>query len=164
MNSQPGQTANQERENWICYILVSQRVNSQTYTGKTNAFERRLRQHNGELSGDCRSTKRYRPWRVLRTITGFSTNREAMQFEWALKHQRAPRSSGVTNRVQTLLKVLQQPRSTNKAPLYTEMQPLSITVHAPRDVFLGHAGLNKLPTIAHARFIFQDQCKVDVAK
>jgi len=151
-----------EPADWCCYILLSLRDTTQTYTGKTKDFERRSRQHNGELAGDCRSTKRYRPWRTLILITGFLDNTTASQVEWALKNCRAPRCNGVTNRIRTLLKVFQQPRATKKAPLFAEMQVLTINVHASHAVFLHHAGLTEMPSIPHASFKFQQHADDEV--
>lgn len=48
---------------WRVYILQS--GNGYTYTGVTTDMKRRLRQHNGELKGGARFTRRGRPWRVI---------------------------------------------------------------------------------------------------
>ena len=43
---------------------------------------RRLRQHNGELSGGG-APAAGRPWRILLVVRGFSSKSDALAFEWA---------------------------------------------------------------------------------
>jgi predicted GIY-YIG superfamily endonuclease len=73
---------------WRTYVLAShdERV---TYVGVTTDLERRARQHNGELPGGARSTRRGRPWRVARSFGPFATRAEAQRVEHALKRLRA---------------------------------------------------------------------------
>ena len=61
------------------------------YVGYTTCVLRRLRQHNGEISGGARQTRRIRlrtgcEWRVSQVTTGFPDKKSALQFEWAPKH------------------------------------------------------------------------------
>lgn len=64
---------------------------NRTYTGSTNHLFRRLRQHNGELSGGARYTRmvsenhKYR-WEPICIVRGFKTKSEACSFEWHVKH------------------------------------------------------------------------------
>lgn len=53
---------------WVCYLLWSEKL-GKTYVGCTNNFSRRLRQHNGELSGGGIFTSRGRPWELV-ALTG----------------------------------------------------------------------------------------------
>ena len=46
---------------WYVYVLVST-VRAITYVGCTSDVARRVRQHNGELSGGARFTRGGRPW------------------------------------------------------------------------------------------------------
>jgi structure-specific endonuclease subunit SLX1 len=74
---------------YLCYLLVSELpgYTNKTYVGSTNNLGRRIRQHNGELkSGGAKYTSKYRPWRIVATVRNFTTEREALQFEWALQH------------------------------------------------------------------------------
>lgn len=73
---------------WQVYVLVSRRARA-TYVGVTTDVWRRARQHNGELSGGARSTRRGRPWRLARTLGPFATRAEAQRAEHALKRLRA---------------------------------------------------------------------------
>jgi hypothetical protein len=61
----------------LCYLLRPQagvcapkRVNA-WYIGQTNDLGRRLRQHNGELTGGARRTRLARPWELIATVEGF---------------------------------------------------------------------------------------------
>lgn len=73
--------------NWWVYILESE-TRQLTYTGTTSDPARRLRQHNGELTGGARSTARGRPWRVLH-LEGPMPRSTALRREHAIK--RMPR-------------------------------------------------------------------------
>lgn len=80
---------------YICYCLVQQSFldgqgsNGQpaTYVGCTNNFDRRIRQHNGELVGGAKITTRVSNkggiWQPYIFAVGFGdNNREALSFEW----------------------------------------------------------------------------------
>ncbi|EOD04172.1 hypothetical protein EMIHUDRAFT_250660 [Emiliania huxleyi CCMP1516] len=53
-----------------------------TYVGASPDPVRRLRQHNGELSGGG-APAAGRPWRILLVVCGFSSKSDALAFEWA---------------------------------------------------------------------------------
>lgn len=72
---------------YMVYCLQSTVNPRRTYVGCTNNWERRLRQHNGELVGGARYTRGNRPWAALFHVTNL-TRREALQLEWAIKHRR----------------------------------------------------------------------------
>lgn len=69
------------------YLLRSTANPARTYIGVTNDIARRLRQHNGEIAGGARSTRRFRPWRFL-ALFAMRSRREALQLEWRAKHTR----------------------------------------------------------------------------
>ena len=62
-------------EYWV-YILVSWDLRH-TYVGQTEDLQRRMAQHN---AGKVRSTKAFRPWRILHT-EGFPSRQEAKERE-----------------------------------------------------------------------------------
>lgn len=66
-----------------CYMLTS---GKHTYIGFTTDLNRRLRQHNGKISGGAKYTKKYRPWSFKCIVRGFKSSTEGLQFEWAWKH------------------------------------------------------------------------------
>jgi len=65
---------------FFTYILKSQ-VNNDIYVGSTENVENRLEKHN---SGKVRSTKAYRPWKMI-SIEEFSSRSEAFKREHFLK-------------------------------------------------------------------------------
>lgn len=109
---------------WLVYVLKST-CSRRTYVGVTNNFPRRLRQHNGDLSGGARYTSTGRPWVPLAIVDGFGEDHcHALQMEWALKHER--RNNGkighalgnsVRGRVRNLRRVLALERVTKSAPV-----------------------------------------------
>jgi predicted GIY-YIG superfamily endonuclease len=121
---------------WFCYFIHSTTCN-RTYVGKTNDFKRRLRQHNGELCGGAKYTKGKGPWKPFIVVSGFRSNSECLQFEWAMHHpsrvtkagkRKRVRKYGIKGRCQALELLLMKSRWTSKAPL-AEERPLTVTVH-----------------------------------
>jgi len=75
---------------FLCYALVHT-IKNKTYTGITNNFERRLRQHQGKISGGARYTRsKEGSWKPIFHVTGFQTHRAVLQFEWAMKKRKIP--------------------------------------------------------------------------
>jgi predicted GIY-YIG superfamily endonuclease len=94
---------------WYCYILQSldKFHSNRTYVGKTNNPQRRLRQHNGEIKGGAKYTKAYRPYQIVCLIEGFTTERDALRFEWHLKHiKTSTKNRGVFRRADALKALL----------------------------------------------------------
>lgn len=85
-------------------------------------MKRRLRQHNGEISGGAKYTRKGRPWTHFVYVSGFPTNSLAMCFEWSWKHKRKRGKKGVLN---ALEKVGNKSRWTKKCPLASTI-PLEI--------------------------------------
>jgi len=74
---------------YCCYILTNERGN--TYVGSTNNLTRRLRQHNGIISGGARSTRGKGPWRVLCTVACVDETQQLdhslnLSMEWHLRN------------------------------------------------------------------------------
>ena len=69
----------------VVYLL---RRESRFYIGATNNLERRLRQHNGLITGGSPRTLSYGPgWELDCYVTGFRTFQEGLKFESAWKRQ-----------------------------------------------------------------------------
>jgi predicted GIY-YIG superfamily endonuclease len=72
-------------EQYICYILRSEKVPARTYSGSSNHFTHRLRQHNGYITGGARATHTDRPWNVCCLVYGFLNRAAALRFEFFTK-------------------------------------------------------------------------------
>jgi structure-specific endonuclease subunit SLX1 len=70
---------------WSVYLLQEE-GGGRTYVGATVDIHRRLRQHNGEISGGAKATSG-KAWKRVCYVTGFPHERAALQFEWAWKHR-----------------------------------------------------------------------------
>lgn len=101
---------------YYCYWIVS---GARCYFGATVNPVRRLRQHNCELVGGARRT-RGRVWRYRCVVSGFRTWREALQFEWALKHC-TRRCRGAVTRQEALERLVRRSRWTRNAPPASEV-------------------------------------------
>jgi structure-specific endonuclease subunit SLX1 len=67
------------------YLLYSI-TNKKYYIGSTNNPLRRLRQHNGLISGGAKYTAKYRPWILILLIVGFTNRHQMLSFEWHWQH------------------------------------------------------------------------------
>ena len=79
-----------DRRHFHCYLLRSQNSKHpyRTYVGFTVNPHRRIRQHNGVLKhgGAWRTKFKGRPWEFATIVHGFTTQKLALQFEWAWQH------------------------------------------------------------------------------
>jgi len=104
-------TEAEQKEVWYCYLLRST-ISGRTYNGSTNDLKRRLRQHNGELSGGAVATKTGQPWVFFAVLKGLPDHVNALSCEWRIRHPDGRRKkkgqySGTVGRIQGLNKVLQ---------------------------------------------------------
>lgn len=70
----------------------------------TNDPLRRLKQHNGELSGGARATRGHQ-WRHVMILSGFPTMRDALQFEWYWKYVCRKQRRGILSRMEKFVKI-----------------------------------------------------------
>lgn len=81
---------NVENFTWYyCYLLFSN-DNKKTYVGATTCVPRRLRQHNGEITGGAKRTRSYRPWTIAAFVK-VGEKRKSLQLEWKLKRAKGPK-------------------------------------------------------------------------
>jgi len=109
---------------WKCYLLATNDGGSQkTYVGVTPDLDRRLRQHNGLLSGGAKATHG-RQWERICHVAGFPDHTAVLQFEWRwkqLSRTKFPKNMHpVERRIRALKMLLALDRPTTKADLYSE--------------------------------------------
>lgn len=87
-------------KNWFVYMLIHEK-STIPYIGKTNDLQRRLRQHNGEISGGAKRTHKAlcnineieKKWNRVLHIKGFIDERAALHFENRFQRERRKVSS-----------------------------------------------------------------------
>jgi predicted GIY-YIG superfamily endonuclease len=107
------------------YLLVSS--DGATYVGATVDVDRRLRQHNKELSGGARATgmkvEKGESWHRHCYIKNFPDWQACLQFEWRwkqLSRQLSKTIPPLERRMIALNELLSLDRPTSKAKLYSE--------------------------------------------
>lgn len=121
---------------WHCYMLYSSE--GQTYIGATCDPDRRLRQHNGKISGGARATAirvaQGQTWTRACVVSGFPDQRAALQFEWKWKNISSRSSyetrglSPVERRIQALYELTGLAKPTSSAIPFTEYPSGGVTV------------------------------------
>ena len=113
-----------EGRGYYCYILRAG-SGKRTYVGASVDPARRLRQHNGELSGGAKATRTGRPWRCVAVVRHLPSWSDALKLEWRLKRglpgRRRRRSA---DRCETLNAVLTMPQWTRSATPTAELRSL----------------------------------------
>jgi structure-specific endonuclease subunit SLX1 len=86
-----------------CYILYNTHQPQKTYVGYTTNPNRRLRQHNGIISGGARATKGKGIWAFLAVITSLSFSKHSgLSFEWHLKRALRHQPTSSIKRIEAL--------------------------------------------------------------
>lgn len=108
---------------YFVYLLKST-VSNRTYVGYTvgNVY-RRLRKHNGEITGGAKRTKKGRPWKVVMFVS-FEHERTAMQYEFCIQHtKKYRRTSGIANKMKIMKSLIHyQERICSTAPPNRELR------------------------------------------
>lgn len=107
-------------QNHYCYILYNVKQPQRTYVGYTTNPTRRLRQHNGIISGGARATSGKGEWEFLILITSPSFNTHTgLSFEWHLKKAlRSQKPTSATKRIEALFKTLNENTKFNHFDFY----------------------------------------------
>ncbi len=113
---------------WYVYIIYS---GNNTYVGSTNNLVRRLRQHNGEIVGGAKATKKATDWKYLAYITGFKDHKNCLSCEWRLKHPVGTKSYGVSGRIKALNSILTLDKWSSKCTV--DNKDCEYTVHIKED-------------------------------
>jgi predicted GIY-YIG superfamily endonuclease len=123
-----------------------------TYIGATNDPDRRLRQHNRELSGGASSTHG-KHWTRACYIGGFPDWNAALQFEWMWKFK-SRKYPGLVGKLHGLDLLLQSGKSSSSSmPFVLWGNPVSLTIDAVGKIDMFHAIFHTMaqrvfPTIA----------------
>lgn len=119
------------------YLLVSS--DNTTYVGATVDLNRRLRQHNKEITGGAHATgskvAKGEIWTRAAHVSGFPDWTAALQFEWRWKQisrKLSPKMFPLERRMMALKQLLALERPTTKAIAYTEW-PAPPEVHLEID-------------------------------
>ena len=108
---------------WFFYIIQNGHY---TYAGVSPDPVQRLRRHNGEIKGGAKYTTSKGPgWKHVCIVSGFQNKIQALQFEWAVKHQPPRNVGGINARLKKLEEVMAKERWTSKSPLSSEV-PLHV--------------------------------------
>jgi hypothetical protein len=108
------------------YVLTDETC-TRCYTGfAKHSVKHRLRQHNGEISGGAKSTKRFKgKAKVAFYIGSFRDDKAGLQFEWALKRTKG-KVGGCVHRAQALQTLLKKEKWTSKALPSRKHQQMTI--------------------------------------
>ena len=109
------------------YVYFIESSNGSTYIGATVDLDKRLRQHNGEITGGAVMTtskvKKGKNWSRVCYVSGFPDWRAALQFEWRWKQISRKLSASIPpieRRLKSLRKLLSLDKPTTKAIPYIE--------------------------------------------
>ncbi len=102
---------------WKVYIIYNQNY---SYCGATPDINKRIRKHNQELPGGAKYTKSKGPnWNYICYVEGFKEKKDALKFEWAVKHCSPKKAKGIYNRIKKLENILNR-------EYWTKLSPTSI--------------------------------------
>ena len=111
----------------MSYVYLLESTSNATYVGATVNLDRRLKQHNKELSGGAHATgakvAKGETWARACHVSGFPDWPAALQFEWRwkqLSRKLPPKMFPLERRMTALKQLLALERSTTKATPFSE--------------------------------------------
>ena len=119
----------------MSYVYFIESTNGSTYIGATVNLDKRIRQHNKEITGGAKLTSnkvvKGEIWQYICYVENFPTYNEALKFEWRWKQisrliqKKNPNFSPREKRLTALSQLLNLSQSTSKAIPYEhwENQP-----------------------------------------
>ena len=113
----------------MSFVYLLEASDKSTYIGATIDLNRRLRQHNKEITGGAHATgskvAKGETWHRVCYVKGFPNWQAALQFEWRwkqLSRKLPPTMIPVERRKLALKNLLTLDRPTSKAVAYTEWE------------------------------------------
>tara|TARA_B100000900_G_scaffold415334_1_gene444838 strand:+ start:354 stop:737 length:384 start_codon:yes stop_codon:yes gene_type:complete len=123
----------------MSYVYFIESTHGSTYIGATVNLEKRIRQHNKEITGGATATSikvsQGEKWNYYCYVENFPTYNEALKFEWRWKQisrliqKKNPSINPREKRIQALTQVLQLDKSTSKAIPYSEWSNLPNVIY-----------------------------------
>lgn len=111
----------------MCFVYLLVSTDGATYVGATVDLNRRLRQHNKEITGGAHATgakvAKGETWNRAAHVSGFPDWQAALQFEWRWKQLTRKYPSKMyplERRMNALKELLGLERPTSKAKSYSE--------------------------------------------
>ena len=122
---------------YCCYLLSNGQ--GRTYIGSTNNFERRLRQHNGELAGGAKYTTAFKGdngWNPVLLVEGFIEKKVALSFEWRMKKHRNTQNKlkpaiGLNIRIKNVFQIIAEDQITKPSCLVSSLPEITIKIKEP---------------------------------
>lgn len=148
---------------YLCYLIYNK---SRTYIGSTNNFAKRIRQHNGEISGGAKYTTNFKTnidWYPVILIYGFIDKKHALSFEWRMKRSlntqgKLKPNSGLDNRVKNIFEIIECNKITNNCPPVSFFN-LSIWINNDIEEKIENTVLDSLPENIKIDFFNNDKYK-----
>ena len=114
------------------YVYFIESSNGSTYIGATVNLDKRIRQHNKEISGGAVATtnmvEKGEIWSYYCYVENFPSYNEALKFEWRWKQisraiqKKKPFMKPREKRIEALNQLLNLDKPTSKAMLYSEWE------------------------------------------
>ena len=113
---------------WHVYLLLND-AHTRTYVGATVNPDRRIRQHNKEITGGARATSNDH-WTRICLVSGFPDERAALQFEWMWKHltRKEGRGNPIERRYCALSRLLESGKSSSESQSFSTYDAPGIEV------------------------------------
>ena len=150
---------------FLVYAIFHTGQKDRCYIGQTNNFERRIKQHNKQISGGARYTSMVAKdspgrWIPIYHVTGFQMLRSVLQFELACKRRKVPvafvpgrgmvgrgqntkkaYTRGPRGKVRQLEWLLSLERITDEPHSHFASNGIAVQVFLTRDEYLKFAGM-----------------------
>ena len=116
----------------MSFVYFIESTKGSTYIGATVNLDKRIRQHNKEITGGAKLTSnkvvKGEIWQYICYVENFPTYNEALKFEWRWKHisrqiqKKNPKLSPREKRLTSLTQLLDLTQSTSKAIPYEKWE------------------------------------------